>query len=300
MFFCHPEPGRQINQLSDAARMTHIPDKYAVLGNPVAHSRSPQIHHAFAAQTGAHIHYDRVLVPDHRFAETAREFIAAGGKGFNVTVPCKEDAYRFADRLTPRALRAKAVNTISVDGNSPILGDNTDGAGLVKDVIGNLGWPLTGKRVLILGAGGAVRGVLEPLLNVQPAAIVLANRTATKASMLAAEFADLGTIQGGGYDALANATPFDIIINGTSASLVGALPPVPGELVNSSCCCYDMMYGRQPTVFMVWAKAAGAGHIADGLGMLVEQAAESFALWRGKKPDTRPVIAAIRTELGGR
>tara|TARA_R110000787_G_scaffold78716_2_gene172097 strand:+ start:12500 stop:13342 length:843 start_codon:yes stop_codon:yes gene_type:complete len=280
--------------------MTYIPDKYAVLGNPVAHSRSPQIHRAFAAQTGADIHYDRILVPVNRFVETAKQFIAAGGRGFNVTVPCKEDAYRFAGRLTPRALRAKAVNTVVVNDNGPTLGDNTDGAGLVKDLVDNLGWPLTGKRVLILGAGGAVRGVLEPVLNVQPAAVVLANRTATKASILAAEFADLGPIQGGSYDELANATPFDLIINGTSASLAGALPPVPGELVNSNCCCYDMMYGPQPTVFMAWAQATGAGHVADGLGMLVEQAAESFALWRGTKPDTRPVIATIRTELGRR
>lgn len=277
--------------------MTHMSDKYAVLGNPVTHSRSPQIHHAFAAQTGADIDYDRILVPANRFAETAQAFIAAGGTGFNITVPCKEDAYRFADRLTPRALRAKAVNTIALCDNGVILGDNTDGAGLVKDIIANLGWPIGGQRVLILGAGGAVRGVLEPLLSLQPATIVLANRTAAKASMLAAEFADLGTIRGGSYDELSTATPFDLIINGTSASLVGALPPIPVELVSPGCCCYDMMYGAQPTVFMLWANSHGARHVADGLGMLVEQAAEAFALWRGTEPDTRPVIAAIRAAL---
>ncbi|RLA54370.1 MAG: shikimate dehydrogenase [Gammaproteobacteria bacterium] len=276
-----------------------MPDKYAVFGNPVAHSRSPQIHAAFAAQTGEDIEYGRVLVPEDKFRETALKFIKEGGKGLNITLPCKKDAFEFANQLTPRAQRAGAVNTFIVEPGKKVLGDNTDGKGFVTDLSNNLNWSIRNKRILMLGAGGAVRGVLEPLLALRPQAIVLGNRTPATARILATEFGELGEVSGGSYDSLPNKTPFDLIINGTSASLDGELPPLSAELIGDDCCCYDMMYGAQPTVFMDWATEHGVEQVSDGLGMLVEQAAESFSLWRGKTPDTQPVIAAIRAELTG-
>ncbi len=274
-------------------------DKYAVFGNPIAHSRSPEIHSAFAAQTGEDIQYDRILVPDEKFRETALSFIKNGGQGFNVTVPCKKEAFQFADHLTPRAQRAGAVNTLIVQPGKKILGDNTDGKGLATDLTDNLKWLVGNKRVLILGAGGAVRGVLAPLLALKPQAVVLGNRTPATARILATEFAELGEVSGGSYDSLHRKSAFDLIINGTSASLDGELPPLPPEVIGENCYCYDMMYGEKPTVFMQWAKAQGVNHISDGLGMLVEQAAESFTLWRKKTPDTAPVIAQIRRDLQG-
>ena len=272
-------------------------DKYAVFGNPVAHSRSPQIHAAFAAQTDEDIEYGRVLVPKDKFRETALQFIKDEGKGLNITLPCKKDAFAFADELTPRAQRAGAVNTLIVGPGRKILGDNTDGKGLVTDLIDNLGWSLRNKRILLLGAGGAVRGVLEPILALRPQAVVLGNRTPATARILATEFADLGEVSGGSYDSLHNKSAFDLIINGTSASLDGELPPLRTELIGESCCCYDMMYGAEPTVFMQWASAQGVEQVSDGLGMLVEQAAESFSLWRGKTPSTQAVISAIREDI---
>jgi shikimate dehydrogenase len=274
-------------------------DKYAVFGNPVAHSRSPQIHAAFAEQTGEDIEYGRVLVPEDKFQETVFEFLKEGGKGLNVTVPCKLDAFRLAARLTPRAKRAGAVNTFMVEPGKKLVGDNTDGKGFVTDLTDNLNWEIRNKRILMLGAGGAVRGVLEPLLALRPQAVVLGNRTPATARILATEFAELGEVSGGSYDSLHKKATFDLIINGTSASLDDEMPPLSAELIGEGCCCYDMMYGAQPTVFMKWASEHGAEYVSDGLGMLVEQAAESFSLWRGKTPDTQPVIAAIRAELTG-
>lgn len=274
-----------------------MPDKYAVFGNPVAHSRSPEIHAAFAAQTGEDIEYGRVLVLKEKFRETALEFIKNGGLGFNVTVPCKRDAFQFADHLTPRAQRAGAVNTVIVQPGKKVLGDNTDGKGLVTDLTENLKWSVRNKRILILGAGGAVRGVLEPLLALKPRSVMLGNRTPATARILANEFAELGEVTGGSYDSLYQKSAFDLIINGTSASLDGELPPLSAKTIGENCCCYDMMYGAKATVFMEWASANGVEQISDGLGMLVEQAAESFALWRNKTPDTAPVIARIRRDL---
>jgi shikimate dehydrogenase len=270
-------------------------DQYAVFGNPISHSKSPQIHRQFAEQTGQDMHYAKQLVNENDFAKSAQNFFAQGGKGLNITLPFKVDAFEFAQQLTPRAQRAGAVNTLLLQSDGTILGDNTDGIGMVHDMH-NLGWGLRNKRILILGAGGAVRGVLQPLLAEQPECIVVANRTPSKAEILAQQFHDLGAVKACTYEQL-NGQEFDLIINGTSASLHGDLPPLPHHLLANNACCYDMMYGAQPTIFMEWAKAQGAEHIADGLGMLIGQAAEAFYLWRKIRPEVVPVINALRRQL---
>lgn len=263
-------------------------DRYAVFGHPIAHSKSPQIHTAFARQTGQDMTYEAILAPLDGFAESVAAFIAVGGRGANVTVPFKEEAFRLASRLSPRAQRAGAVNTLNFDADG-ILGDNTDGAGLVADLTRNLNCTIVGKRVLLLGAGGAARGVIEPLLDQQPAALVIANRTVSRAEELAELFGR--GVRACGFDA-AN-TPFDLVINATAASLAGDLPPLSPRVFTPDTMAYDMMYGRD-TPFLDFARTHGA-RTADGLGMLVEQAAEAFHLWRGVRPDTAPVIAALRT-----
>ena len=275
-------------------------DKYAVFGNPIKHSKSPEIHRAFAVQTLQSMEYNRQLVELNDFADAADRFFQAGGRGLNITVPFKQDAYSYGSRITPRARRAGAVNTLAMQSDGTVLGDNTDGVGLVTDIKDNLGWQIKAKRILILGAGGAVRGVLEPLLAEQPQHIVIANRTVDKALQLSKGFAELGYILGCGLDML-EGQEFDLIINGTSASLQGDLPPLPDNVIapsadHSKTACYDMMYGAEPTAFMSWARQRGA-LAADGLGMLVEQAAESFNLWRGIRPDTQHVIDALRLKL---
>ncbi len=270
-------------------------DQYAVFGNPINHSKSPAIHRQFAEQTGQDMHYAKQLVPLNEFVPFAREFFAQGGKGLNVTVPFKVEAFRFAQQLSPRAQRAGAVNTLALQADGSILGDNTDGIGMVHDMH-NLGWDIQGKRVLILGAGGAVRGVLQPLLAELPAQLVIANRTHSKAEQLAAEFHDLGDVAVRGFDRFASER-FDIVINGTSASLAGDLPPLPDGLLSENAACYDMMYGPEPTVFLKWAAQNGAGKMADGLGMLVGQAAEAFYLWRHIRPEVVPVITTLRRQL---
>lgn len=270
-------------------------DRYCVLGNPVAHSRSPAIHAQFAAQCGQDMGYEAVLAPLNGFAVTVAQFIAAGGKGANVTVPFKEEAFRLSTRRSARAERAGAVNTL-VFGADEIFGDNTDGAGLVRDLTVNAGLSLAGKRILLLGAGGAVRGALEPLLAQQPASLVIANRTVEKAERLAELFDDLGPVSASGFDWLSE--PVDLIINATSASLSGDVPPIAGSLVEpGKTFCYDMMYAKQPTAFCRWATEHGAAMAMDGLGMLVEQAAEAFYLWRGVRPDSAPVLAELRKQL---
>ena len=273
-------------------------DKYAVFGNPIAHSKSPDIHRQFAEQTGQDLSYSKQLVADDGFESAADAFFAAGGKGLNITVPFKQDAYAYVARTTPRARRAGAVNTLSLEADGTILGDTTDGVGLVSDIINNLGWEVRHKRVLVLGAGGAVRGVLEPLLAQQPQHIVIANRTVDKALQLSKGFAEFGYLLGCGFDML-DEQRFDLIINGTSAGLQGDLPPLPDSLIdaNGATACYDMLYGAKPTPFMQWAAQRGA-KVSDGLGMLVGQAAESFALWRGIRPETAAVIASLRAQLG--
>jgi shikimate dehydrogenase len=273
-------------------------DRYAVFGNPIKHSRSPQIHTAFAEQCGQRLSYRTQLIELGDFAAAASAFFAGGGKGLNITVPFKLDAYSFATELSGRARRAGAVNTLAAQSDGTIYGDNTDGVGLVRDIEQNLAWEIAGKRVLILGSGGAVRGILEPLLKRHPSQVVIANRTVDKAQQLASEFADLGEIRGCGYEALAGQR-YDLLINGTSAGLHGDMPPLPGDILGDGCCCYDLTYGAQPTPFMRWAAGEAAWAVADGLGMLVEQAAESFCIWRGVRPATRPVIALLRAALGG-
>jgi shikimate dehydrogenase len=274
-------------------------DKYAVFGNPIAHSKSPDIHRQFAEQTGQALSYEKQLVDPQGFEAAADAFFAGGGKGLNITVPFKQDAYAYVARTTPRARRAGAVNTLTLEADGTILGDTTDGIGLVGDIVHNLGWEIRHKKVLILGAGGAVRGVLEPLLEQQPQHVVIANRTVDKALQLAKGFAEFGYLLGCGFDMLGE-QQFDLVINGTSASLQGDLPPLPDSLINpdAGTVCYDMLYGAEPTPFMQWAAERGA-LVSDGLGMLVGQAAESFALWRGVRPKTAPVIADIRAKLAG-
>ncbi|MDG4555058.1 MAG: shikimate dehydrogenase [Candidatus Competibacter sp.] len=272
--------------------MTALPDQYAVMGNPIAHSKSPRIHALFAAQTGQNLEYRAILVEPDGFAAAARAFREAGGKGLNVTVPFKQNAWVFADLLSARAERAGAVNTLIFD-PAGVRGDNTDGPGLVRDLAVNHGCPLADKRILLLGAGGAARGVLQPLLAERPALLAIANRTVDKAVELMLRFSDLGQVSGCGFADLAG-RQFDLIVNATAAGLHDAAPPLPEGVLAADGWCYDLMYGREPTAFVRWGWAHGAAHSLDGLGMLVEQAAESFHLWRGIWPETKPVIEALR------
>lgn len=271
-------------------------DKYAVFGNPIKHSKSPAIHAAFARQCDRQLQYRAVLVKPDGFEQAARKFFDGGGSGLNVTLPFKQEAFAFADRLSVRAERAGAVNTLSLNEAGYIEGDNTDGIGLVRDMIANLGWAVQGLRVLILGAGGAARGVLEPLLREKPQQLLVVNRTAEKAEQLAKAFADIGPVTGGGYS-LANDNAFDLIINASSAGLSGETPQLPGTVLTERSCCYDMIYGAEPTAFMRWAAHHTAWAVSDGLGMLVEQAAQSFYIWQHQRPETRPVIRQIRESL---
>ena len=292
-------------------------DRYVVIGNPIAHSKSPQIHAAFARQTGEAIVYERLLAPIDGFVASVQEFIAAGGRGANVTVPFKLEAFALADSLSERATAAGAVNTLCFDRDGDrvsIVGDNTDGVGLVRDIVINAGVAVAGARVLLLGAGGAARGVILPLLAESPAQLVIANRTLARAEELVAQFAEAAASASTAASMSGSVTPspssvqlsasrfedltgsFDIIINATSASLSSELPPVPASVFAAGGFAYDMMYGAQPTVFMQMAALAGAS-VRDGLGMLVEQAAESFHVWRGVRPDTMPVYRELRAQL---
>lgn len=272
-------------------------DRYVVIGNPIAHSKSPQIHARFAQQTGEPVAYDRLLAPLDAFEATVRDFIAGGGRGANVTVPFKLDAFALATERSARADAAGAVNTLTFDGER-IIGDNTDGVGLVRDIVDGAGIAITGRRVLLLGAGGAARGVILPLLDESPAQILIANRTLAKADELVAQFGQLPTrqdrLRAAPFDAVDGA--FDLVINATSASLSAELPPVPASVFGTRTFAYDMMYGAQPTVFMQWAASQGAA-VRDGLGMLVEQAAEAFFVWRGVRPETAPVYQWLRSQL---
>jgi shikimate dehydrogenase len=267
-------------------------DRYAVIGNPIAHSKSPEIHAAFARQTGQDMRYDRILGPLDGFAAAVDAFRAAGGKGLNVTLPFKVEAFAYAGERTARAEAAGAVNTLKFDGDR-VLGDNTDGAGLVRDLEVNLGVALEGRRVLLLGAGGAAQGVVLPLLLRGVRQLAIANRTAGKAVAVADRFAAHGPVRGSGFDALAG-QQFDVVINATSASIAGDAPPLPAGIYAAGATAYDMMYGREATPFMQQALEQGAERVSDGLGMLVEQAAESFLLWRGVRPDTAPVLRTLR------
>jgi shikimate dehydrogenase len=271
-------------------------DHYAVVGNPVEHSRSPQIHALFAAQTGQDIDYGRLLAPLDGFVAAVREFFRAGGQGLNVTVPFKQEAFTLAAQCSDQARLAAAVNTLLLNEAGELCGHNTDGIGLVRDISVNLQQSLAGCSLLLLGAGGASRGILQPLLEQRPAQVVIANRTVAKAEALAQRFAGLGPVEACGYADLAG-NAFDWIINATAASLHGELPPIPESTCVSTTRCYDLMYGAEPTAFLNWAAEHGAALQADGLGMLVEQAAESFYLWRGVRPHTAPVMQQLRQQL---
>ncbi|MHB1869411.1 MAG: shikimate dehydrogenase [Steroidobacteraceae bacterium] len=275
-------------------------DQYAIVGHPVAHSLSPFIHSLFARQTEQSLNYRLMDVVPEKFAERVREFFAAGGRGVNVTLPHKTRAMALADELTERARLAGAVNTLAVRRDGSLLGDNTDGAGLLQDLSVNLGWPVRDRSILLIGAGGAARGVIAPLLALAPRRIVIANRTAERAVALAAVFAGLGALEGCGFAELGEQR-FELIINATSASLTGELPAVPAAAFAADTLCYDMAYGRGDTPFTRWARELGCRDAVPGWGMLVEQAAESFRLWRGVRPLTAPVLAALtgRTAMPG-
>jgi shikimate dehydrogenase len=276
--------------------MTQNIDRYAVFGNPIKHSKSPQIHKLFAEQTKQSLIYTAELVEIGQFNRAIKDFIQNHGKGLNITVPFKEDAWSCATQRSDRAQRAGAVNTLIVKPEGELFGDTTDGIGLVRDLTQNHNIQLNDKDILIIGAGGAVRGVLEAILAQQPTSLLITNRTKQKALQLAKDFSDLGNIKGCGLDEIKNAS-FDIVINGTSASLQGELPPLPDSLFRKNSCSYDMMYAAHATPFMQWSTNNGATKVFDGLGMLVEQAAESFYIWRNVRPETEPVIQNIRNQL---
>ena len=270
-------------------------DRYAVFGNPIAHSLSPQIHCLFAEQTGDRLTYDKVEIAEDQFEAAVGNFFDTGGRGLNITLPFKLRALQLADELTERARMAGAVNTLAAQGGR-ILGDNTDGAGLVADILQQQGWKIAGRRLLLLGAGGAVRGVLQPLLAQQPGQLVIANRTLSRAQDLERLFQGQGPVAASTLADL-HGCRFDLVINGTSASLSGAMPPLPENLLADGADCYDMVYAAQPTVFLRWAQQHGCRHCADGLGMLVGQAAESFLLWRGTRPRVGPILDRLRSQL---
>ena len=274
--------------------MTSI-DRYAVFGHPISHSKSPRIHTIFAEQTGQILDYSALDVPAEHFQAAVVQFFTDGGKGLNCTVPLKELAWAYADVKTERARTAKAVNTLALQADGSVLGDNTDGIGLVRDLTVNHGITLADSRILILGAGGASRGIITPMLEQAPATVIIANRTIDKAIDLAAEFQGKACIEGCGFADL-KSKQFDLIINATSSSLSGQLPPLPDGLLAPNGVCYDLAYSNEPTVFVRWGQEKQAQKSVDGLGMLVEQAAEAFFIWRGIRPETLPVIELLNSE----
>ena len=270
----------------------NTPDQYGVVGHPISHSWSPFIHGLFAKQTDQALVYRLYDIAPENFRAQVLEFFTRGGRGLNVTVPHKEAAAELANELTVRADRAGAVNTLILNQDHALIGDNTDGHGLVTDLTKNHGLAITNERLLVLGAGGATRGVIEPLLGLGPTEIVIANRTADRAVNLASLFSDLGAVRGCGFEDVGD-DPFDVIINATAAGLSGSVPNVAGSVVASHTVCYDMSYSKTATPFVTWAIEQGCARAHKGWGMLVEQAAESFTLWRGVRPDTEPVLAAL-------
>lgn len=272
-----------------------IIDQYAVFGHPIKHSKSPRIHTLFAEQTQQTLNYSAQEVPAESFDFAVSEFFKQGGKGLNCTVPLKQLAWQRADILSERAQFSKAVNTLVLQENGHLLGDNTDGIGLVADLTINHATSLLNSRILILGAGGASRGIIGPLMEKSPAHIVIANRTVEKAITLSHEFSQLGEIKGCAYNEIKN-NEFDLILNATSASLTGELPPLTDNLLAKNGSCYDLAYGNQPTAFVKWGLAHQAEKSLDGLGMLVEQAAEAFFIWRGVRPETKEIIALLNSE----
>lgn len=270
--------------------------QYAVFGNPIKHSKSPVIHTLFAQQYAQQIEYRATRVELDDFVLMTKRFFDGGGAGLNITVPFKHEAFNLAHRNSERSLLAGAANVLTRADDGLIDGDNTDGIGLIRDLICNLGWAVQGLRVLLIGAGGAARGVLEPLLQERPRELLVVNRTAARAAELVAEFADIGSLEGGAFDVIGS-RQFDLIINATSAGLSGAVPELPSSMLTRRSRCYDMVYGAAAAPFMRWAADHDALAVSDGLGMLVEQAAESFYLWRQLRPDTRSVIDHLRESM---
>jgi shikimate dehydrogenase len=268
-----------------------MPDYYAVIGNPIAHSKSPWLHAEFARRTGQDVRYEALLAPLDGFSIAVAHFLKRGGKGMNITIPFKPEAYAISHRLTERAQTAKAVNTLAFI-DDEILGDNTDGAGLMHDILINLEFTVTGKRVLLIGAGGAARGVAGPLLKQAPRMLAVVNRTRGKADELRQQFSREGNIASVDYVDL-RGEKFDLVINATSASLHGQLPVLPPGIFSGESMAYDMVYSNRRSIFLKYAQQQGARRLADGIGMLVEQAAESFYLWRGIRPVTEPVIEML-------
>jgi shikimate dehydrogenase len=271
------------------------PDQYGVVGHPINHSWSPFIHGLFAKQTAQHMVYRLYDIPPDDFRVQVLEFFGRGGRGLNVTVPHKEAAADIANALTERADRAGAVNTLIMQDDHTLLGDNTDGHGLITDLRSNLALEITNERILILGAGGATRGVVAPLLSLGPTELVIANRTPERAVNLASLFSDLGPVRGCGFEDVGD-DPFDLVINATAAGLSGSVPNVDSRVIASHSVCYDMSYSKSATPFVAWAIEEGCSRAHKGWGMLVEQAAEAFTLWRGVRPDTEPVLIALGTK----
>lgn len=275
-------------------------DRYVVMGNPIAHSSSPFIHTQFAQQTGQTLDYGKEWVAVGELDKALDKFKQAGGKGANITAPFKLAALEYVMKkegnCAERAKRAGAVNTIKFQTEGGCLGDNTDGVGLIRDITQNLNWSIRNKKILMLGAGGAVRGVLEPILLEKPGKLIIANRTFEKAKMLATLFSDLGNVEACSFNELAG-MQFGLVINGTAASLQDETFSLPQSLLTVDACCYDMSYGDKAEAFLQWAKTQGCKKYTDGVGMLVEQAAESFYIWRGVEPDTQPVISLLKREL---
>lgn len=272
-------------------------DQYAVIGHPISHSKSPKIHQTFARQTGQSLEYRAIdIYPDDVAGQIQQLHDALKLKGLNVTVPYKETMWSLISDLSDRAQRAGAVNTVVISQSGHLFGDNTDGIGLCRDLLDNHQLQISGKRILLLGAGGASRGVTGPLLEQNPASLFIANRTAQKAVNLAHDFRDLGPVTGGGWDDISG--QFDLLINATAASLHGEVPPVSPDVLAEGAACYDMMYGDKDTAFVQWAKQQGVTRAYDGLGMLVEQAAEAFYIWRHVRPDSQAVIEQLRHKCG--
>jgi shikimate dehydrogenase len=265
-----------------------------VVGSPIEPSKSPLIHRPFARQAGLGLRYEKVEVSRGDLADALAQFHRLGGRGMNVTVPLKEEAHEVATVIRPRAARAGAANTLWFDADGDLCADNTDGTGLIRDLRLNHGFDFSGKRILLVGAGGAARGALPALLEAGPRSVTVVNRTFDKARDLASRCADLGAVSACGYAELEGPC-FDLVVNATSLSLAGRLPPLPAGTVGDRTWCYDMMYGAAPTCFMRWGREQGARNVLDGLGMLVEQAAESFLVWHGVRPETAPVVDALRS-----
>ena len=267
-------------------------DRYGVMGYPVSHSRSPVIHRLFALQTNQDLQYELLQVAPSKLETAIKQFQRTGGKGLNITVPHKSEVTRLVDHLSERAGTAGAVNTLVFKDND-IIGDNTDGIGLMRDLLVNLNVNLTDASILILGAGGATRGIVAPLLDAEPKSITIANRTLSKARLLAEHFSAMGSVNAMRFKEVRPSSSFDVVINATSAGLKGEVPPYPDSAISDRTYCYDLSYGLTPTPFSSWAARKGAAHSVMGWGMLVEQAAESFLLWRGVRPDTQKVLKQI-------